>query len=471
EDYVTAGRADAGLLIHEGQLTYGDRGLHLWVDMGEWWYEETHGLPLPLGGNVVRRDLGAALMRDIARDLKASIQYGLRHGEEALQQLRRHRVSLMLCDIRMPGTSGVDLVPQALEIEPELAILMLTAVNDATSAALCMQRGAMDYLTKPIELADLGRAVQRALKRREMLLENRHLNEWLKEEVTTRTAELHRERDKLERISVATLEALVNALEAKDPYMRGHSARVADLSATIAHQLGLSDEQLEWVRVAGRLHDLGKIGTREAVLNKQGALTPEEFEHVKQHVLIGSQILAPLSHLGDIITAVRGHHERWDGTGYVGRHVAAMLVARGHGVRVLARDPARARFLSDPKVELVRGGLADSAALARLARGADALVHLVGIIVEQGSQTFAAVHVEGTRAVLAAARDAGVRRFLHMSAVGARDEPGATPYHRTKSQAERLVADSGLSHAIFRPSIISGPESVPIRLLARLHRW
>src|SRR6266516_4086650 len=84
EDYVTAGRADAGLLIHEGQLTYGDRGLHLWVDMGEWWYEETHGLPLPLGGNVVRRDLGAALMRDIARDLKASIQYGLRHRAEAL---------------------------------------------------------------------------------------------------------------------------------------------------------------------------------------------------------------------------------------------------------------------------------------------------------------------------------------------------------------------------------------------------
>src|SRR5204863_9203416 len=123
----------------------------------------------------------------------------------------------------MPGTAGVALVPQATEIETELAILMLTAVNDATSAALYMQRGAIDYLTEPIELADLGRAVQRALKRREMLLENRQLNQWLKEEVTTRTAELHRERQKLERISVATLEALVNALEAKDPYMRGHS--------------------------------------------------------------------------------------------------------------------------------------------------------------------------------------------------------------------------------------------------------
>src|SRR5688500_7092074 len=171
-----------------------------------------------------------------------------------------HKVALMLSDIRMPGTSGVDLVPQALEIEPDLAILMLTAVNDATSAALCMQRGAMDYLTKPLELADLGRAVQRALKRREMLLENRQLSQWLKEEVTTRTAELQRERMRLERISTATLEALVNALEAKDPYLRGHSARVADLSATIANQLSLEDEEMDQVRIAGRLHDIGKIG-------------------------------------------------------------------------------------------------------------------------------------------------------------------------------------------------------------------
>lgn len=88
EEFVAAGKADAGLLIHEGQLTFGDRGLHLWADMGEWWHQETR-LPLPLGGNVVRRDLGDELMRMIAHDLKASIEYGLAHRAEALRHAQR----------------------------------------------------------------------------------------------------------------------------------------------------------------------------------------------------------------------------------------------------------------------------------------------------------------------------------------------------------------------------------------------
>jgi putative nucleotidyltransferase with HDIG domain len=118
---------------------------------------------------------------------------------------------------------------------------------------------------------------------------------------------------------VATLEALVNALEAKDPYSRGHSARVADLSAIVAAEAGCNDEQIEAVRTGGRLHDIGKIGIREEILNKQGPLTEEEYEHVKQHVTVGSQILAPLVHLGEVISFVRSHHERWDGTGYPDR--------------------------------------------------------------------------------------------------------------------------------------------------------
>jgi putative two-component system response regulator len=238
-------------------------------------------------------------------------------GEEALTQLRAHEdIALMLCDIRMSGMSGVDIVPLALEVSPDLAILMLTAVNDATTAALCMQRGALDYLTKPIELLELGRTIQRVLKRRDMLIGKRELDQHIKEEVERRTAEFQLERARLERVSVATLEVLINALEAKDPYLRGHSARVADLAATIAAQLGLPDDEIEHIRLAGRLHDIGKIGTREDIQNKHGKLTPEEYEHIKQHVVIGSQILAPLQHLGTVIDVVRGHHERWDGTGY-----------------------------------------------------------------------------------------------------------------------------------------------------------
>lgn len=156
----------------------------------------------------------------------------------------------------------------------------------------------------------------------------------------------------------------------------------------------------------------------------------------------------------------------------MGRHLTALLARRGHTLRALVRNPIRAQALPrNLPVEYVAGDVFDPGTLALLARGATAVVHLVGIIVESGGATFQGVHVDGTRRLLAAARDAGVVRFLYMSAIGARGGRDATPYHRTKWEAEELVRASGLSHAIFRPSIISGPENAPIRTLARLHRW
>ena len=251
-------------------------------------------------------------------------------GEEALEILQRQKITGILLDVNLPGTNGVDLVPRMIELEPTVAVLMLTAVNDATSAALCMQRGALDYLLKPIDLSHLGRSIRRALDRRHSLLEGQQLTQWLKEEVAIRVAERRLEQSTQERISVATLEALVNALEAKDPYLRGHSARVADLSASVAAHLGRPDEEVEAIRTAGRLHDIGKIGIREEILNKQGPLTDAEYEHVKQHVTVGSQILSPLVHLQDVIGFVRSHHERWDGSGYPDR-------LAGHAIPLGAR--------------------------------------------------------------------------------------------------------------------------------------
>jgi putative nucleotidyltransferase with HDIG domain len=240
-------------------------------------------------------------------------------GEEALAILQRQKITGLLLDVNLPGANGIDLVPRIMELEPTIALLMLTAVNDATSAALCMQRGALDYLIKPIDLAHLGRAIRRALERRHTLLRAHRTSRALEEEVAPRLAERRLEQASQERISVATLEALVNALEAKDPFLRGHSARVADLSASVAAHLGRPDEEVESVRTAGRLHDIGKLGIREEILNKVGPLTDEEYDHVKQHVLVGCQILAPLVHLQEVITYVRSHHERWDGFGYPDR--------------------------------------------------------------------------------------------------------------------------------------------------------
>ena len=238
-------------------------------------------------------------------------------GTAALEILQGHDdIELMLLDVKMPGLAGTEVVTEALEIDGDLAIVMLSGMNDAATASICMQRGAIDYLTKPIGVDDLSRAMSQALRKRHTRIQDRGIANWLREEVAQRSKELMEEQAKLQQLTVATLEALINALEAKDPYLAGHSARVAALSATIAAQMQLDDDEIETVRTAGRLHDLGKIGTRESVLNKSGPLTPEEFEHVKEHVVIGSQILAPLTHLGDVIGYVRGHHERWDGSGY-----------------------------------------------------------------------------------------------------------------------------------------------------------
>jgi cyclic di-GMP phosphodiesterase len=258
--------------------------------------------------------LRGALMRYLTQ--RGYTVYGAGNAAEAMSAVRAHRISAVLLDVRMPDKSGVDTVPDLLGIDGDLAIVMLTAVNDATTASLCLQRGALDYLTKPIDLAGLDRAIRNALRKRDQILEGQKLQHWLKEEVAERSAEARRERAKLERLSIATLEALVNALEAKDTYSRGHSARVADLGASVAAEMGASDDEVETVRAAGRLHDIGKIGIHETVLNKEGPLTPEEYAHVKAHVTIGSQILAPLAHLGEVIPFVRHHHEQWDGHGY-----------------------------------------------------------------------------------------------------------------------------------------------------------
>ena len=237
-------------------------------------------------------------------------------GTEALSALERQQFAAVICDILMPGINGLEVAKRAAAADADLAIVMLTAVNDAASAKTALQSGALEYLLKPMELDDLGRAVDRALHKRVLRIDQRRTEQLIRGEVEQRTLEIEREKERLRDLSVGVVDALVTAMEAKEPFYRGQSARVADLAAAIARELGLEADVVEQVRLAGRLRDVGRIGVRESVLNKAGTLTDEELEHIREHLLISVEILAPLEHLGSVITFVQEHHERWDGAGY-----------------------------------------------------------------------------------------------------------------------------------------------------------
>jgi putative two-component system response regulator len=237
-------------------------------------------------------------------------------GPAAIALLEKERFVVMLCDVRMPGMSGLDVVPRAHALDSDLAVLMLTAVNDAASATEALSHGALDYLVKPIALTDLQLAVERAVHRRQLEIDRRNVERHIREEVMLRTMELEREKAALHALTIGIAETLINAMEAKDVYLRGHSRRVAEQAASVAEELGLDADTVENVRLAGRLHDIGKIGIREEILNKPGALTAEEYAHVKEHVRVGMEILEPLRHIPIALEFIHDHHEHYDGSGY-----------------------------------------------------------------------------------------------------------------------------------------------------------
>jgi response regulator RpfG family c-di-GMP phosphodiesterase len=234
-------------------------------------------------------------------------------GEEALGRLTTHPCAAALCDIRMPGMSGVELIPKALTADPDLAIIMLTGVDEPASAISCLKLGAADYLIKPVDLEELGHSLQSALRRRELEIERRQLEQWLAREVATRTRELEEQSRQLRRLSVNVLAALVDTLEAKDPHLSGHSQRVADLAGRLAARLGGGEDEVEAVRTAGRLHDIGKLALREPGLDL--AMPVAERAKARDDPDLALRLLEPLVHQKGVAEMVRHQHERYDGKG------------------------------------------------------------------------------------------------------------------------------------------------------------
>ena len=231
------------------------------------------------------------------------------NGDAAIAVLERQPVTLVMSDLRMPKTDGMALLRQVRVRWPDTAVVMITAVADVEVAVRCLSTGAMDYLTKPFHLEEVRARVAQALEKRRLVLENRGYQESLQEKVAVQAR-------RLEELFLASVQSLAEALEVKDPYTRGHSVRVSHYSVAIAREMGLGGELLRRIELGGHVHDIGKIGVREDLLNKPGKLTSEEYEHIMTHPIVGWRILAPLlADTPEALAIVRSHHEWFDGRG------------------------------------------------------------------------------------------------------------------------------------------------------------
>ncbi len=250
-----------------------------------------------------------AIARVIESHGLATLEAG--SGGEALELLGREgELPLVISDINMAGMDGIAFLREALRLHPDMAVIMLTGVTEVSTAVECLKLGALDYISKPVMPEEVRARVDKALEKRQLVLQNRFYQKHLESRV--------RELDRRNKESLINgVQTLVHALEAKDAYTSGHSTRVSRYAVKTAVHLGYTGALLEQIRLGGELHDIGKIGTREAVLNKPGPLTPEEFEHIKGHTALGEKILAPF--LGEspmVLRIVRSHHERMDGGGF-----------------------------------------------------------------------------------------------------------------------------------------------------------
>ncbi|MBS1992537.1 MAG: response regulator [Cyanobacteria bacterium SZAS LIN-2] len=227
-------------------------------------------------------------------------------GAAALKILKDEDISLIITDQRMPSMTGVQLLEQSLEINPDAIKILLTGYTDVQALIDAINAGHVyKYIPKPWDAEELKLTVRRALEAYELKENNDRLVVELSQAITD-----------LESVSVGTIRALADALDAKCDYTAGHSLRVSRFAVLIGRQLGLSNDHLRDVELGGILHDIGKIGVPESILWKPGSLTPEEKAIMSKHPVTSAEIIGDLKGLWRAREYVKHHHEYYDGSGY-----------------------------------------------------------------------------------------------------------------------------------------------------------
>ncbi len=232
-------------------------------------------------------------------------------AEKGLVLMREKNPDIVLCDVMMPGMDGhaFSKAVKADEALKHVPILLVTARTGADMVAEGIQAGADDYISKPFDSVELKARIRALLRMRQVESELALLNRNLK----MRTSDLVEQQRSL---FLSTVKSLVTAIDAKDEYTRHHSTRVTEFTLKIARKMGFSEKELGDLELAALLHDVGKIGVPEYILNKPGKLTDAEFKQIKEHPARGESILEPVIELKDIRKIVRAHHEQYNGSGY-----------------------------------------------------------------------------------------------------------------------------------------------------------
>lgn len=232
-------------------------------------------------------------------------------GMEALEFLRTTTPAVALLDLHMPEMNGFQLLERIRQMPSgqELPVVFLTADNDRETEIQVFKAGALDYIQKPF-VADV------VLQRLNRILDLKRLQNSLQDEVERRTAELSESRRKVTNLSLQVVTTLASTIDAKDKYTNGHSRRVAKYSRELGRRMGKSPEELEEIYFIAMLHDIGKIGIPDAIINKTSKLTDEEYATIKTHPGIGAEILKNISEMPNMEIGAHWHHERYDGKGY-----------------------------------------------------------------------------------------------------------------------------------------------------------
>src|SRR6476469_6373239 len=238
-------------------------------------------------------------IREIVASMLISANYECRQASSGLEALALlnsgEQFELMLSDLMMAELDGIGLLERTKEKYPDMSVVMVTAVHDISVALKAIRNGAYDYLLKPFEREQLLNTVRRAMENRRLKLENRAYQSNLEALVAARTEQLRKAMVELERSYDITLEALGDALDLKDRETEGHSRRVTAFTIAIARAMGLTADQIRVIARGAFLHDIGKMAIPDAILNKPGALTPDEVGIMREHCYRGYQLLKRIS--------------------------------------------------------------------------------------------------------------------------------------------------------------------------------